>query len=216
MNFDDIKDRLREAFQTLSGRVRESTAWNQLMEKYADLPPQGQKAALAGTGVIFALFMLMIPSCVFLSSMTNITDFEDKKQLMRDLYRTHREASALPPPPLSMSGSELQNRVQSVLSGAGLQPEQLGGVQEFDNKPKSSGWIPKSLDQAGVAVTVRKLNLEQIVDIGQRLQRMQATAKMTGLEVRAQSEDPHYFDVVYKIVAFNLPPEPAPKGGAKK
>jgi hypothetical protein len=215
VNFEDIKDKFREAFQSIAGKIKESPAWHQLMEKYADLPPQGQKIALAGAGFGFTLMMLLVPSCVLMTSSTNLQEFEDKKQLMRDLFRTHRTVSALPPAPIGLSIGELQNRASSELSMAGLQPDQLGGVMEFDNKAVASTWIPKSLEQKGVNVTVRKLNLQQVVDIGTRLQRIQSTAKMTGMEIRAQAADPHYFDVVYKIVAFNLPPEPAPKGGKK-
>ena len=74
-------------------------------------------------------------------------------------------------------------------------------------KGPASSWIPKSLEQNGVSVAVKKLNLSQIVDIGQKLQRINTTAKMVGIQVVAQAADPHYFDVVYKLVAFNLPPD---------
>ena len=134
MNFDDIKDRLRELFQTVSGRVRESPAFVQLMEKYADLNPKAQKAALIGVGATFALLMLILPSCVFMSAGTSLDDFESKKQLMRDLYRINREASALPPPPMSMSAGDLRNRIQNEIGMAGLQPDQLGAVSDFDNE----------------------------------------------------------------------------------
>lgn len=214
MNLDDIKDRFREGFQTIAGKLRESPAWHQLVEKYADLPPQGQKVALAGAGFGFTAMLLLVPSCVLMTSSSNLQEFEDKKQLMRDLFRVHRTVSALPPAPIGLTIGELQNRAAGELNTAGLQPDQLGGITEFDNKATASAWIPKTLDQKGVNVTVRKLNLQQIVDIGTRLQRLQSTAKMIGMEVRAQAADPHYFDVVYKIVAFNLPPEPA-KGGKK-
>lgn len=215
MNFDDLKERLRESFQTLAGRMAESPAWNQLVEKYADLPPQGQKAALAGGAFAMTLLLLLVPSCVFMTSSTNLQDFEDKKQSMRELFRVNREVSAMPPAPQPLTIGELENRARGELNVAGLQQDQMGGVAEFDNKGQASGWIPKALDQRGVTVSVKKLNLQQIVDIGSRLQRLQSTAKLTGVEIRAQTEDPHYFDVVYKIVAFNLPAGSDAKTGSK-
>lgn len=215
MNLDDLKEQLRESFQSITGRIAESPAWNQLVEKYSDLPPQGQKAALAGAAFVSTLILLFVPSCIFMSSSTNLQDFEDKKQSMRELFRVHREVSVLPPAPMPLTPGELENRARGELNSAGLQPDQLGGVTDFDNKTRSSAWIPKALEQRGVAVTVKKLNLQQVVDLGNRLQRLQQTAMLTGLEVRAQAEDPHYFDVVYKIVAFSLPPEPLSKSGKK-
>lgn len=218
MNFEDIKERIKELFQSITGRIAESSAWQQLSEKYADLPPQGQKAALSGAAFIGALLLISVPYLFYASSASQLDDFEGKKTMMREFFRINREANSLPPPPVAISANDLRNRIQNEITLAQLQPEQNGGITDFDNKAKASSWIPKTLQQSGVAVTLKKLNLQQIVDIGQKLQNIQPTAKMIGLEVHAQREDPHYFDVTYKLVAFSLPPEPGSKdakAGAK-
>jgi hypothetical protein len=210
MNLDDLKDRLREALQSL----KESQVWLQITEAYDNLPPTGQKATLAGVGALLALILFLIPYSFYSSSQDQIVEFEDKKQLMRDLYRVTRSVNSLPPAPPAISTQELRTQIQTELTAGGIAPENIGAMMDFDNTDAKSTALPKNLQQPGVSINVKKLNLQQVVDIGQRLMRIRPTAKMVGLEVKAQSPDPHYFDVTYKIVAFNLPPDPgsAPAG----
>jgi hypothetical protein len=111
-----------------------------------------------------------------------------------------------------MNGSDLQSRAQSQINTQNLQADQIRGVTDFDNSGSSaSPIIPKAVIQKGVSVSLTKLTLKQVVDIGHMLQTVHQSAKMVSMEMTAQRENPHYFDVVYKIVSFALPAEPTPK-----
>jgi hypothetical protein len=211
MNLDDLKDKLREALQSL----KESSLWIQLSEKYHDLPPRGQTASLFGVGFLLALLLLLIPYSFFSSSQDQMLEVEDKKQLMRDLFQVTREVSALPPAPPTISVGEMRTQIQMELSNLGIQPEQFGPMMDFDNATTNSTSLPRNLQQPGVSINLTKLNLQQIVEVGQKLMAIRPTTKLVGLEVKAQTPDPHYFDVTYKIVALNLPPEPSSSTGAK-
>ena len=206
MSVDDIKERFREQFQAVTARVQESTPWNQLVEKYQDLSPQAQKAAVAVVSLIFVLLILSIPYSFYSSSQDEVDQFEDKKQLMRDLFQVSRKANSLPMAPPTMSSQELQASVQNEIAQAHLQPDQVVSVQEFDNAgPRASSTLPKGLTQKGVIASLHKLNLQQTVDIGGHLQGMRPTVKLVGIEVTANRDDAHYFDVAYRLVTFALP-----------
>lgn len=219
MAFEDLKDQLRDQFTTLKVKIQESPAWNELMDRYLDLNPPAQKAVLAFVGAFFALILFSIPYYFFSSSQESVDYFEEKKQMMRDLYRVSRAVNALPPAPQPMSADELKNAVQGILSSErpALLPDQIVSITEFDNSKAQGATLPRSLAQRGVAVNLSRLNVDQIARIGGRLQGMRPTIKMTGLRIQASTQDPHYFDVTYKLVAFGVPsaePTATPRPGA--
>lgn len=222
MALDDLKDRLREQGTALLARIQESSVYNELNEKFLDLNPNAQKAALALSGVIFALFLFLFPWIFFSSSQDQMAAFEDKKQMLRELFRTSRTAASLPPTPGVISPSELRMAISGVLSTEKppvLQEQQLS-ISDFDNEKISSSALPKGLTQKGVIVMLSKLTVDQIVKVGGRLQSLRPTAKLVGVKAQASAQDPHYFDVSFKVVGFNLPQPavPAAKGakpGAK-
>jgi hypothetical protein len=219
MNLDDIKDQLKERLHSAWARLQENGTFIQLTDKFQNLPPRGQKAAIAGGVFLVLMLLFSIPFVYYSSSQTAVAEFEEKKQLIRDLFRVSRASVILQNAPRVAGSMELMSGAQNQLNIAQLQPEQIRGVTDYDNAPKSGGTIPKNVLQKGVQVSLAKLNLRQIVDIGHGLQTMHPSAKMVGLEVTANQDNPHFFDVVYRIVAFNIPEEPAPapkpKPGAK-
>lgn len=209
MNFEDLKEQLREQFSTLWNRIQESSAWIQLSEKFNDLTPGAQKALLASASALLALMLLAFPWMFYSSSQTLVTEFEDNRRMIRELYRVSRATKTMPSPPAAPG--DLQNLVNGHLRSPelGLQPEQIRSVSPLD--AQSVPGIPKALEKDGLTVSLGKLNLRQVVDVGHGLQTLHPSLKMTGLTVKASPEDHHYFDVEYQIVAVSLPPEPAPK-----
>jgi hypothetical protein len=217
MAFEDVKDKFRDSFQTIAGHVQESDLYIRLVEKFQDRSPRSQKMILAGGSAIGVLVMLLIPWLFFSSSMDQMDTMEANKSLMRELFRVSRVASTLPPLPPTVTQADLRNFIQSELNM--INPpvkDQIGPMTDFDDTGKTAGTpFSKELEQRGVAVTLNKLNLQQVVDIGGRLQRIRPTTKMLGIEVKATDKDPHYFDVTYRIAAISLPPETAAGGPGK-
>ena len=213
MAFEDVKDSAKEQIKAVWGRVRETDAFLQINERYQSLSPSGQKAALAGAVLVGFLIVMAIPWTFYSSSQTSVTEYEEKRDLIRDLFKTNREAAGLPPAPMMVTAGELETKARQSLTGARLAPEQIVSVTE---SPANVAGIAKTIDQTGIAVSLTKLNLKQVLDIGNDLQNMQNTARMMGLEIKATAADVRYYDVVYKIVAFAAKPEVAPKKGTKK
>lgn len=214
MALEDVKENLSEQFKQIWGRVRESDAYLQASEKYQSLSPAGQTGVLIGAVLVGFLIVMAVPASFYFSSSSEIGDYESKRDTIRELFKVSREAAAIPRPPPPVTASDLTNMARTVASTARLQPEQITSVNET---PANVAGISKAIDQAGIQVALAKVNLKQIVDIGAQLQNMQGTARMMGLEVKANLQDPKYYDVVYKIVAFSAKPAPvAGAGGSKK
>lgn len=211
MAFEDLKEQAREQLTTLVARIQESSAWNEIVERYLDLNPPVQKAVLALSGALAALILFMLPYMFFSSSQDNMSYFEDKKQTMRELYQVSRAVNVLPPAPPPMTLEDLRNSVQSILNTERppLLPEQIVSVVDYDNTKTAGATLPRSLSQQGVAVNLSRLNVDQITRLSGRLQSMRSTLKVTGIKIQASAQDPHYFDVSYRLVAFGIPAAPA-------
>jgi type II secretory pathway component PulM len=219
MAFEDLRDQFSERAQAVWGRVQESSVYIQLSEKYADLNPTSQKIVAVVAILLVSLFTLMIPWSYISSSNTSLALFEENKALLRELYRVSRASSELQGAPPQIDPGQLQGRAQGQLTSMGLQAEQVGGVTIIDNAqpggPQLPG-VPKAVQQKGIEVTLKKLNLRQIIEVGYQMMTIQPGLKMTGLTVTASAPDPHYFDAVYRIISFSLPgppPEAKPAPG---
>ncbi len=204
MGLEDIRDQLRDQAIALWGRVLESSAFNSLKEQYHTWPAIVQKAAAFAGGFVVVLVILSVPYSYIDSASVAVEEFSEYRTLLRDLLRIGRAAKDPPPLPPGQTAAELTGQVQGVLGEFQLVPEQVAGVSPLEERPAAS-LAPPVIRQEGVAVNLKKLNLYQILDIGFRLQSMSPGIKLTGLDIAANSDDNHYFDVMYKIVSFSLP-----------
>ena len=162
--------------------------------------------------LLVSLFIISIPYGRFSQSADSVSDFETKRNLIRELHRVSREIAEAPsinPPPAE---GDLKNSMEEVLKKAQLVPEQNATVS-VQNIP--SQLISRTMIGAGFAVEIKKLNLRQIIDIGYQLQSLNSAVKLKDLSVQANLSDPKYMDVVYKLIALkvpeNLPPPPPPE-----
>lgn len=213
MAFEDLRDNVRDQLRQISANIQESSAFINLKEKYQGLSPNGQKLSLIGAGFVAFMVIMAVPYMFYSSSQTAMGEFEEKRTVVRDLFRVTREASSLPAAPPPITSMDLQNSARNLLNGARLQPEQIAGVNETTINVTG---MPKTIDQAGISVSLAKLNLRQIVEVGHELQNVHQMARMAGLEVKANIADPAYYDVVYKIVAFSAKPEQTGKNGSSR
>ncbi|MBX7231009.1 MAG: hypothetical protein K1X29_02885 [Bdellovibrionales bacterium] len=220
VNLEDIKDQLRDQLKTLIEKIKESSLFNNLTEKYHTLPPLTQKACIYGSGLFVILFIFSIPYAYIESAHQHIAEFEENRTLLRELLRVGRAAKDPPPLPQGLSSRELQSRMESFTSEFRLLPEQVIGIKPLGERPAPS-LAPPVILQEGVAVTYAKLNLYQILDIGYRLHNLSAGSKLTSVDIKANPEDNHYFDTTFKVVSFSLPihsmePETSQKGSRNR
>jgi hypothetical protein len=202
MNFDDLKDNLKSQLSQTWSRIEESSAYNQLKDRFENLSPVQQKLAMAGGGALFALLLISVPYSYFSTSSEYVATFEEKRALVRELLKVAREASEVPdiptPPPAEMLRSDIDRQLKS----ANLLPEQIKNVQVVTAQ---TNLIPSSLLDASVQINLAKLNLRQIIDIGYGIQRVSQSVKMSDVHISANTEDPKYFDVEFRVVTLAVP-----------
>lgn len=219
---DEIRDQLKEKFTEIFEKIKETELYQKADEKYNSLSPSGQKVTRY-LSVLLVLFILFFyPMSQLQMSREFVTEFEVKRELLRDLFKTYRESGAtpsLPPPP---QGGELVSQVNTLLSTAQLLPQQILNVSVVEPDGRI---IPAKLVNSVVAVQLSSLNIRQAVDIGTQLANISASVKVKDLDMIATVGKTGYFDVTYKLYAFNVPQpiveatpelEPPTKGKKKK
>jgi hypothetical protein len=199
---DDIKDRFKSEFKQLTERIQESGPYIKLSEQYENLTPVKQKLVILGGFFLLILFLVSIPWGYYSASKDYIADFEDKRQLIRDLLKVSRDSKEVPSIPIPPDITTLRAQIQGLIESDRLLPEQIKGIE---NTLTSSRLIPGSLSQGTVSVTLDRLNLRQVIDIGYQLQSISPSVKMTDLNMTASSQDPRLFQVLYKLVVLAVP-----------
>ena len=208
---EEIKEQAKASLQQTWERIQESEAYNQLNDKYQGLSPSGQKIAQVVTAVVLAGIVFYSPISQLQLSSELLTQFEDKRTLIRDMFKTYRESSGgiqMAPAP---QVNELVSTIQGSLQGAKLIPDQILSVNPTQPEGRL---IPANLQQGVVEVKLAKLNLRQIVDIGLQLANISQAVKVKDMFMQANAEMAGYFDVTYKLYALKVPealPEPPPE-----
>lgn len=202
MNLDDLKDSLKSQLGQTWSRIEDSSFYNQMKDRFENLPPAQQKLTLMGAGALFALFLISVPYSYYSTSAEYVSTYEEKRGLIRELLKVTRESSEVPDLPSAPSSEMLQSSIENQLRMANLLPEQMKGI---DVVTAETSLIPKGLLEAGLKVSLAKLNLRQIIDIGYNIQSISPSVKMSSMDVTANAEDSKYFDVDFKLVTLSVP-----------
>lgn len=222
MNFQDILQQIQERLKSLWEQIQESSIYQQAIEKYEDQSPQIQKGIQIGGAILFALLVLMIPLGNLFSSFSHVDEFEQKRELTRELLRTSRDASQTPNIPQAPDPQVLETQIKNELQGLNLIPEQIKSVQQ---SPSNSKLIPNEFSIGSIEVQLQNLNTRQIVDVAYQLSKLHPSVKFTDLSMEASLDHPGYFHLIGKVIALKAPqiimppdePErPNGKGGNKK
>lgn len=202
MNIDDLKDNLKSQFGQTWSRIEESSFYNQMKDRFENLSPTNQKLTLMGAGALLALVVISIPYSYYSTSTEYVATYEEKRGLIRELLKVTRESSEVPDLPSAPSAEVLKSNIENQLRMANLLPEQLKGIEVMTAE---TSLIPKGLLESGLRISLAKLNLRQIVDIGYNIQAVSPSVKMNDVNITANSEDPRYFDVDFKLVSLAVP-----------
>lgn len=207
-SFDDLKEKLVSDARVTWERIQESGAYNQLRDRYENMTPAMQKLTLVGGVALVSLIILSIPYGKYNQSNEYVGEFESKRMTIRELLKVSRESSDVPQIPQAPSMDMIRNNIDNQIKAANLLPEQIKGTEIQEN---NSNLVPKNLTEGLLQVSLAKLNIRQVLDLGYQFQSINPSVKMKDMVMTANREDGRYFDVVYKLVALAVPAAPAPE-----
>lgn len=215
-------DSLSSQFKSLGTRIgqqiQESQSYQQAQDRYENMSPTMQKLTLTLGVMLVALVILFYPLSNLTESRNYLSMFEEKRGLIRDLFRTYRESASAPNIAIPPNADGLLAAVEAILNRAELLPEQRSGVMPGAVEGRM---IPQNLVSNVLQVKLAKLNLRQVVDIGATIAGISESVKMKDLFVIANRQDTRYFDVTYVLYTLKVPEPtveapPEPEKPAKK
>lgn len=218
---EEFKERLSQQLSAFWEQLQESSLYQQARDKYENLTPIMQKIVLVGAIAAFVMLLSLFPSSYFSNSSDSIASFEEKRNLVRDLLKVSRDANDAPDIPVPPDMMSLKSRIESNLQQAQLLPEQNRGVQIVT---ENSSVVPAAMLLGTLKIELSQLNLRQIIDLGYQMQSISPSVKMLSMDMNANLQKPKYFDVVFKMIALNVPQiiatapepeEPTSKGGKR-
>jgi len=223
MAFEDLRERLKESTSEALAKIQENSTFNSMREKYESQTPVVQKV-IAWGGAAFFVFLVvwMLPGSYLVSSSDSLARFEENRELIQGLLRASHSAKEPPPLPPPLSFDSLRSSIETSLRNNGLIGEQFGDMIQI---PESElrGLAPGGVVVTGIAVTLKKLNVTQVIEIGNMVQNLNTPGnKMLGVDVLQSAGQTHYYDMIMRLVnfgrePFDAGPDPdAGKGGGKK
>jgi hypothetical protein len=218
--FEGLRDQLKEQWADLSAKIQESPAFNSAREQFESQTPTVQRAIVAAGIGLAAFFLLSFPYGYLSSSSEYMSQFEENRSLIQGLLRASRSAKTPSPIPPPIEAENLKSRLSNLFTQNRLMPEQIGEMQTIPHPPVKG--IPASVEQNGVAVQVKKLNLTQIIALGNQVQNIGPGTKLMGMDIVQSAGQTHYYDVILKVVNFGLPqiadagPDEEPPARGKK
>ncbi len=199
---DNLKEQFKNLGSKISQTIQDSPAFAQAKDRYENMEPPAQKMTLM-IGVALLLFLIFfIPFSYLSESRTSLSLFEERRNLIRELFKTYRDSTATPDVAIPPSLEGLKSSVMSVIANAELLPEQNIGLSEGAIEGRL---ISSSLISSVLEVRLAKLNLKQIVDIGASIVSISGSVKMKDLLINANAQDTRYYDVTYKLYSLKVP-----------
>ncbi|MBL7542466.1 MAG: hypothetical protein JNL11_01550 [Bdellovibrionaceae bacterium] len=223
MAFENLRENLKTQFDQLGERITNSSVYQLLNERYENLSSARQRLVKIVTSVLALSAFIYIPMGSFLTSFENETAFEKKRKFIKDIIRSEREVSALPDIPRPLPAEAIRSTIESKLKDLNFIPEQIKHVAV--NYSINSPLIPQNKIQYGIDVSVHKINVKQLTNLGSSLQLIHSSVKVKDMTITLNREDARYLNADFKLVALNIPeytpplpppPEPKKKGSTKK
>ncbi|MCB9073488.1 MAG: hypothetical protein H6623_07685 [Bdellovibrionaceae bacterium] len=204
MNFEDLKEQLKEKWDELVVKVSESEAFIQLSERYNNLSPLVQKIIIF-SAIFFVGYLIYSVPAGFIDSAQQVeANFNQDRTLMRGLNRSARNPVISPDQFTGLPFEQIRSRIDGIASESRVLDSQKGAVTQV-NKPLPNSVVPNAIRQEGVSYELKKLTLRQAVAISERLSSMHNNTKLAGVTIEADKEDPHYFTVRYTMSSLSLP-----------
>jgi hypothetical protein len=202
MRFEDIKEQLIDTAKFYLEKIKESPYFIQLQEKYEELSPNVQKLLKYAGAFMLVYFIFSFPLSWRNQANENIDKYQKNRKLIEDLLNVQVELQNAPDININVSGADLQAQTNEVIEKSGLGPDQIKPSTVITSAQRQFNFIPKEINYVGIEVVLSKLNLTQVLDIGTKLQNVNRSAKLIELDMQANKDDNHYYDVKFLLASF--------------
>ena len=219
---EDFKERFLSQFKNIFERIQTSSFYVRARDQFDNMNPTQQIASLLVVVALIVFGLVYTPVTTYFSSSSNLVEFEAQRQTLRTLHQVYRESLNQPQIPTPPNSFDVKSQIEAKAKEMNFLPEQIKGIEPLEASSVSSQLIPLARRSGGVLVRFAKLNLKQIVNMGEKIQAISPSLKLQDMLMVSNQEDARYYDVNFMLVSLNvpvdipLPPPPPPSKSKKK
>jgi hypothetical protein len=191
-----LLENLKERLKTAWAEQQETELYISTKEKFEALPAITQKLIISGIGLLFVLLFLWWPVSNFIDSMDFNSRFNEQRQVLKELFRIDRDMASGPNVPMPPSPLSLKDKFDGKIAASGIKPDQIKDQSEMPAQNIAGA------DQKGFQYHIAHLTIRQAIDLSYQLEQTDPSLKLGGLELIAEPQDPHFYEVGIKLVTF--------------
>jgi hypothetical protein len=192
----NLLENLKERIKVAWAEQQETELYISTKEKFEALPIITQKLIIAGAGLLLVLLFLWWPVSNLIDSMDFNGQFNEQRQVLKELFRIDRDMSSGPNVPTPPTPVSLKSTFDSKIAASGIKSDQIKDQSEMP--PQNVG----GADQKGYQYHIAHLTIRQAIDLSYELEHADPSLKLGGLELIAEAQDPHFYEVGIKLVTF--------------
>jgi hypothetical protein len=196
-NLLSLYENLKERLKTLIAEQQETELYIRLKEKYESFPYNIQKLIKYTSAVLAVLLVMWWPMSIFFDSSDFNTQFDERRQALKDILRLQRDFATVPAPPLAPPPMSMKAALDQKAISHGVPIEQIKETIELN------GNGPANVEQKGVQYTLNHVTIRQAIDIAYDFEQTDKSFRLSDFEVLAEQQDPHFYNMKLKIINFS-------------
>ena len=196
-----IKNLLKNIFELVYDKIKDSTIYNTLLEKYDHLDLNVQKGIKYSVSVLGLLLTASLPLSILKNSLNATNEFKAKKQLIFDLIKSESSQFVIQ----GLDPSEFDRKISQIIDRQSSSAEQKTQVSSYYFSKKLLPKNLRTLNYSGKQIKISGVNIEEVMDIGQQLSLINPSVKVVHLKITELKDRRNYFTAVYSVLHFHEP-----------
>ena len=196
-----IKNLLKNIFELVYDKIKDSTVYNTLLEKYDHLDMNVQKGIKYSASTLGLLLVASLPLSVLKNSLSATNEFKAKKQLIFNLIKSESSQFVMQ----GLNPSEFDRKISQIIDRQSSSATQKTQVSSYYFSKKLLPKNLRTLNYSGKQIKISGINIEEVMDIGQQLSRINPSVKVVHLKITELKDRRNYFSAVYSVLHFHAP-----------
>ncbi len=201
MAFESLQENIKEKFQSIGSKIRESQSYNELVERYQDLSPKVQKILFYLGLTLLLLLIFAYPLYSFYSSSRDLSQHNKNLYLVSELKKNFYKKSELKNMPQKKEMFQIQGDIRSRLENLKLLPEQID-MQSY--KPETKSLFPPGVEAQGLKLRLSNINMEQFTRVSMMLKQLHPNIIIGEVQINksTDAEKPEYQNAKFEIINY--------------
>ena len=209
---ESIKNLLKNIFEMVYDKIKDSAIYNTLLEKYDNLDLPVQKGIKYSAIALGVLLVFSFPLSILKNSLDATKEFKEQKQLIFDLIKSESSQFTVQ----GLSTSEFDQKVSYITERLNLSSDYKVQTSSYYFSKKLLPKNLKTLNYTGKQIKISGINIEEVIDIGQLLSNIDPSVKLVHLKITEIKGQGNYFSATYSILHFQEPNPSTPITPGKK